>query len=308
MDLAVNYSLAAERLLLAGRVAFDRFKLPAWPDLAKDVSARHRTHVHLPLTAGAWSRGVLDGETGKPPDWARVDQLLSDTDTALVNIHLTPTPAAHPGLDPTATDDRTQAVVAENLLRAVLELVGRYGRERVIAENDPDNGESMRAGLMPEVISRVIEEAGCGLLLDLAHVRITAAKWGTDPRAYALALPVHRLREVHISGVQRLSGAWAQRLRESDERGRALLARLEGELIDHLPMTPEDWRFVTWAFGQIRDSRWRRPEVVTFEYGGIGGHWEAVTQESALAEQIPQLRKLVTRADDSAQNVANTEE
>jgi uncharacterized protein (UPF0276 family) len=293
MLFAVNYSAAAERLLDEGRIAFDRFKCPAWPDLVARVSERHRVHVHFPLLAGAGQGDVLDGETGGPPDWARIERLLAATGAAFVNVHLTPGPVHYPGLDPRATDATAVALVGENLVRDVEALVRRFGAERVVAENDPDHDGSMLAALLPEVISAVIAQAGCGLLLDLAHVRITAASLGVDPRAYTAALPVHRLREIHLSGAQRLEGVWVERLNASGEQGQRLVARHQGRLMDHLPMTGEDWALTEWAFEQMRAGAWRRPDLATFEYGGVGPDWEAVTLEDALAEQAPRLRWLV---------------
>ncbi len=292
MQFAVNYSAATERLLDEGQVAFDRFKCPAWPDLVGRVAERHRVHVHFPLLAGAGRGEVLDGETNGPPDWARVESLLAATGTAFVNVHLSPQPMHYPGLEPRATDATTVALVGENLLRDVEALVQRFGAERVIAENDPDHIGTMLAGLLPEVISAVIAEAGCGLLLDLVHVRITAENLGINSRDYAAALPTRRLRELHISGAQRLEGIWAERLNASGEQGQRLVARLQGKLMDHLPMAADDWALTEWAFAQMHTGVWRRADIATFEYGGVGPDWEAVTMEDVLADQIPRLRQL----------------
>ena len=38
---------------------------------------------------------------------------------------------------------------------------------------------------------------------------------------------------------------------------------------------------------------WGQPWIVTFEYGGVGGVWEMVTDRAVLAEQAPRLRRLV---------------
>ncbi len=85
-------------------------------------------------------------------------------------------------------------------------------------------------------------------------------------------LPVHRLREVHVSGITRdADGLWR----------------------DHHPLTPDDWRGVEWAMGRIRSGDWPRPEIIAFEYGGIGPGYEERTDAGVLAEQVPRLRALV---------------
>ena len=73
----------------------------------------------------------------------------------------------------------------------------------------------------------------------------------------------------------------------------AEMQRLTGRLIDHLPMTDEDWSLCEWAMAQIRAGRWSRPWIVTFEYGGVGALWEALTDADALRTQVPRLRRIV---------------
>ena len=137
-----------------------------------------------------------------------------------------------------------------------------------------------------------MRETGCGLLLDLAHVRLAARVLGVDVRQYAEALPVERIREIHVTGVQRVEGRWLERM-QRQEVAPAEMQRLTGRLIDHLPMTGEDWSLCEWAMGQIRAGRWSRPWIVTFEYGGVGPLWEALTDADALRTQVPRLRRIV---------------
>ncbi len=52
----------------------------------------------------------------------------------------------------------------------------------------------------PETFSRLIAEIGCGVLLDLAHAQISAfnMRW-PDARSYLAALPLDKVREIHIN-------------------------------------------------------------------------------------------------------------
>jgi uncharacterized protein (UPF0276 family) len=55
----------------------------------------------------------------------------------------------------------------------------------------------------PAIFSELIEAIGCEVLLDLAHARISAHNLGwPDPRAYLQALPLHKVREIHINRPQ----------------------------------------------------------------------------------------------------------
>jgi len=66
-----------------------------------------------------------------------------------------------------------------------------------------------------------------------------------------------------------------------------------GHEIDHLPMTNADWQFAEWSLAQIHSGAWREPWSVSFEYGGVGALWEAVTDAELLAADMPRLGEMV---------------
>lgn len=57
----------------------------------------------------------------------------------------------------------------------------------------------------PAFISDVLVATDTELLLDLAHLRVTASWFGVDPFEMLIALPLDRVFEVHISGPRPLS-------------------------------------------------------------------------------------------------------
>jgi uncharacterized protein len=290
---AVNYSEATADLLRRGLINFDYFKCPAWPDLIATAGALRPVNVHFPLLVGYGIGGALDGETGEAPDWGRIEAFLAQMGTPLVNVHMVAPPTAYPGLPLDTDDPAHRDLITERLIADVVEVVRRCGAERVIAENNPPNAdECLRPAYLPDVISSVVCETGCGLLLDLAHVRLAAGALGMDVRQYAEALPVERIREIHVTGVQRVEGRWLERMQQKGVAP-ADMQRLAGRLIDHLPMTDEDWSLCEWAMGRIRSGAWRKPWIVTFEYGGVGPLWEAVTDADVLRAQAPRLNALV---------------
>ena len=126
MQFAINYSPQAEALLRAGKIDVDYFKCPDWDDLIAAARALKPVYVHFPLAVG---RGKL-GEV----DWAKVDRLLAETRTPLVNVHLSP-----------HSDDYPEGVSADEVIDCMYaelgEVVARYGRNRVIAENLPYYGD-----------------------------------------------------------------------------------------------------------------------------------------------------------------------
>ncbi len=296
MKLAVNYSAATARLLAGSEIAFDYFKCPAWPDVIEKAQAFRPVNVHFPLLVGAGIGDALDGETHAAADWRRIEALLTQTATPLVNVHLVAPPEYYPGISQDSDNPAAAEAVSARLIGDLEPVVRCFGTARVIAENNPPNPkECLRPAYRPEVIRRVIEETGCGLLLDLAHARLAATKLGMDERHYVELLPIGRLHEIHITGVQRIAGRWLERMTEQAVPTE-IVAELAEREFDHLPLTDPDWRFFERAISQVRAGAWREPWIVTFEYGGVGQPWEALTDADALRTQIPRLRRLVIGA------------
>lgn len=91
----------------------------------------------------------------------------------------------------------------------------------------------------PEVIRDVLEQTGCGLLLDIGHARVAASALEMDVEDYLSALPLDTVRQIHVSG---------PRVKD-------------GRLVDaHEPMQEEDYRLLEVAL------RRTNPTLVTLEY------------------------------------------
>jgi uncharacterized protein (UPF0276 family) len=265
MKFALNYSPQAVELLQAGAIDIDLFKCPNWEDLVPLAEKHRPVYIHFPFEAG--TRPVEEIQMEIVQSW------LDRTPTPYVNTHITP---IYDNLD----DPNDRDEVVSLVLAGVMPLVERFGAEKVIAENIPyperkiSNKPLLSAD--PQVITRVIEESGCGLLLDIGHARRTAEHLAVDPRLYIEELPVHRLREVHITGL----GYHPD----------------EGRRVDHLPMMDEDWLLLEWALEHIRRGDWSEPWVVSCEYGGIGAGFEWRSDIKVIAEQIPRMYAMIKAA------------
>jgi uncharacterized protein (UPF0276 family) len=293
MQLAANYSVPTADLLRRGIIRLDRFKCPDWPDVIAAAQAIGPVYVHFPFLVGSGIGDAIDSETKQVADWNKVEALMAQAETLFVNVHLASRVEDHPDIPANTNDPAHIERLTGHLIRDVRAVVKHFGAERVIVENDFDGGgEHLPSAYLPECICRVVQETGCGLLLDVAHARIAAHDLGMDARRYIGALPLHRLREIHITGVQRLEGHWLEAIRQARVDA-DLVQRFAGRLVDHLPMTDEDWKLLAWVMSQIHGGAWGQPWIVTFEYGGVGPLFEAVTRPSALAEQIPRLYTLV---------------
>lgn len=263
MKFALNYSPQAAALLAASDIEIDLYKAADWPDMIADARRQRPVYVHFPLLAG---RGLPDDARR-----AEIESMWASTDTPHLNTHLAP----HAGqmgvaLDTTAPADTNRLIDA--MLRDIWPLVARYGSGHIVLENaiwDPDYAIP-RPVLEPAVICRVVYETGCGFLLDTAHAVASARYLGMDERAYINALPVDRLRELHITGLRYQDGRWH----------------------DHYPLTSDDWALTNWVFDSIRAGEWEMPWGVAFEYGGSGAHFAFRTDSAVIADQVPRLYAL----------------
>ena len=51
-----------------------------------------------------------------------------------------------------------------------------------------------------EFLTEIARRSGCGLLLDVNNVFISAKNHGTDPSSYLAAFPITRVKEIHLGG------------------------------------------------------------------------------------------------------------
>ncbi len=88
-------------------------------------------------------------------------------------------------------------------VRAVQDALGRP----LVLEN-PSSYLEFRASEMPEweFLGRLAEETGCGLLLDVNNVHVSATNHGFDAVAYIDALPAERIVQMHLAGCSDCGG------------------------------------------------------------------------------------------------------
>jgi len=259
MRLAINWSPEAAELFDTGKIQFDLYKCPDWPDLVKDAQSQQAAYIHFPLSIGA----------GQMPDWnfAQIHDWLEKTDTRFVNCHITPR-NSH------ISEDIDLDSLTELLYKEVAALVAEFGEELVIIENCPyfqgniDRGYLLQ-GIEPELFHNLINATHCGLLLDVSHAQLTCNALERDFETYINALPVQHIREMHITGI----GQWST-----------------GITGDHMPLTALDWERVDYCVQQIQNGQWRKPDVMAFEYGGIAMLKDLCgSDKNAIAEQVPRL-------------------
>jgi len=102
----------------------------------------------------------------------------------------------HPDLLPFSRSIRMLTRVCENVARAQ-DGLGR----RLLIEN-PSHYLALRGHEMsePEFLTEMVVRTGCGLLLDLNNVHVSAHNLKTCASAYVNALPAEAIGEIHLAG------------------------------------------------------------------------------------------------------------
>jgi uncharacterized protein len=198
MKFSINYSTQAAVLFAQGRLVVERFKCPDWPDLISEANQYCPVAVHFDLNAG---RGRLE-----PEELDRARRIAEQTKTPFIKLHLEAKISDYQGGSTNPISKHLRDQILQRTIDEVQMAVKRFGGEKVIVENVPyrASGNLLRVCVEPEFIHRVVEETGCGFLLDIPHARISAHSLVKDERDYILSLPVKRIREMHFTGVHDL--------------------------------------------------------------------------------------------------------
>jgi uncharacterized protein (UPF0276 family) len=261
MQLAVNWSPEAAALVDERRIELDVFKCPDWPEMIADAKKQRPVYVHFPLIAGAHNLEKVGV--------ANIERWLAETDTQYVNMHLGVRNAQYDMDDPAVGEK-----MLDDMLGDIHQVAAQFGAERVILENLywDERYDIARPVVEASFIRRIVEESGCGFLLDLAHAQVAAQQLGLDARAYVERLPVERLRELHITGL------------EFDDQYQ--------HNQDHYAMHEPDWVMAEWAMERIHSGAWGQPWGVALEYGGIGSNFNWRSKAEVLAVDVPRLYAL----------------
>ncbi len=138
----------------------------------------------------------------QPPDTAHLARLkaLSDRfEPFVVSEHLAWSRRGdvyHPDLLPFVRSRSMLDQICANVSRTQ-DVLGR----QILIEN-PSHYLDLRGHEMsePELLSEMVRRTGCGLLLDINNVHVSANNLGTSALDYLNALPVNAIGEIHLAG------------------------------------------------------------------------------------------------------------
>ena len=194
----------------------------------------------------------------------RFGRLVERYEPALVSEHLawsTHETAYFNDLLPLPYSAATLATVCDHI-DEVQEAIGR----RMLLEN-PSTYVAFRESTMSEIefIRSVARRTGCGLLLDVNNVFVSAANHGFSAREYLAHFPLSEVREIHLAGHSE----------QSDDEG------------DRLIIDSHD--------GPVADAVWKLYEIVIAKAGPLPTliewdsnipEWPVLRAEAAAAQAI----------------------
>lgn len=210
-----------------------------------------------------------------PPSDATVEAIASQalrTRTPWIGEHLAFISAdgiAEENVAPTSLTYTVCPQLSEETVERVVENLATL-RPRfavpLILENSPQYfaipGSTMN---MVDFIGEVASRADAGLLLDLSHFLITSMNTGVDALDELERMPLERVVEVHISGLNRQSGiVWDDHATPAPPLLFAMLERVLARV---------------------------RPRAVTFEY-----NWSANFPQATLFEHVNRARRMLEAA------------
>ncbi|MFH1086586.1 MAG: DUF692 family multinuclear iron-containing protein [Chloroflexota bacterium] len=136
----------------------------------------------------------------------------------------------------------------------------------------------------PDFVAEVLARTGFGLLLDLAHARVTASLLGLDMHAYLEALPLERVVELHLSGPRPVRSMAPERQAAVYENAATIADVLPfgpESLVDvHELMAEEDYALLAWTLERAR------PRAISLEY---------YRDAAALRVQLERLNAMLGR-------------
>lgn len=124
-----------------------------------------------------------------------------------------------------------------------------------------------------DFLEEVARRTGCGLLLDVNNVFVSATNLGQDPRAYIEAFPLARVGEVHLGGHDA----------EEDEHGAPLLIDSHGQQI-----ADPVWALLDYTLDRMG------PRPLLVEWDNDVPDWPVLAQEArraaaALTRVVPSV-------------------
>ena len=192
----VEHALASRDSSLWFEVHTENYMVAGGPRLAQ----LHQIREAFPVSFHGVGGSLGGPDPPEPRHLSAVRRLVDEFEPVLVSEH-----AVWSSANGVWFADLLPLPRTGDALRHLVEGVDRYqeaiGR-RILVEN-PTNYLSFTSEMdEPEFLNEVAVRTGCGLLLDVNNVYLSARNCGIDPEWYIRSLPADRIEEIHIAGFE----------------------------------------------------------------------------------------------------------
>jgi uncharacterized protein (UPF0276 family) len=171
-----------------------------------DYLERIRTHYALSLHGVGLSIGSTDPLNQR--HLAQLKGLIQRFEPTLVSEHLSWSSVGGRYLNDLLPLPYTEDAL-DHFSKRVVQVQDALGRQ-ILIEN-PSSYLQYAASAIPEweFLTVLAERSGCGVLLDVNNIYVSACNHGFDASAYLRAIPRHLVREIHLAGftVNRFAGS-----------------------------------------------------------------------------------------------------
>ncbi|MDD9980801.1 MAG: DUF692 domain-containing protein [Gammaproteobacteria bacterium] len=252
----VESALACIEPSLWFEVHTENYMVAGGPRLAQ----LHQIREAFPVSFHGVGGSIGGPDPPDPRHLAAVRRLVDEFAPVLVSEH-----AVWSSADGVWFADLLPLPRTSDALRQLVEGVDRYqeaiGR-RILIEN-PTNYLAFTSEMdEPEFLNEVAVRTGCGLLLDVNNVYLSARNCGIDPEWYIRSLPPDRIEEIHVAGF------------EADENlGESLLIDTHAA-----PVSEAVWTLLDFALARLG------PRLVLLERDGKLPPFEMLMEERGRAQ------------------------
>jgi uncharacterized protein (UPF0276 family) len=203
MRLSVNHSKAVIELIKADKVHVDAIETV--PHVSLDVIRSAQSEL-IGMDFHYHHGRMLFNRADKNK---LTEYLAAAPQSPFISIHLAPLPAyiTYPAMRWNVfLPEPNQEGSIKRFVKQVKRLKSQFSTP-VILENMPVlHARKYRFESEPRVITRVLDETDCLLLLDLAHARIAAEARRLPVEDYLGQLPLEKTVQVHLAGVRNRDG------------------------------------------------------------------------------------------------------
>jgi uncharacterized protein len=164
----------------------------------------------------------------------------------------------------TVSPSMNEATV-QRVVQAYRTYSSHFGLE-LLLENSPVYFSAPGSTLsQSDFINEICSRSSARLLFDITHFYITSKHMGFDPHSELMSLPLERIREIHISGVDKQGGMYWD---NHADRAPAIAYDLLEAILDKTRVT-----------------------AVTLEY-----NWSSTFPQSILLDELARLRAVIRKA------------